>query len=106
MPSLTNHFGSIERSEEMPVGRTIEIFSAGCPLCLEAIDQVLTHIASPADAVVTRDIYDCNVLKAAKRLGIRRVPAIVVDGRLACCSDATLDEALLREADIDIATLF
>lgn len=106
MPSLTSDFGSIKRGEETPVGRTIEIFSAGCPLCLEAIDQVLTHVASPSDAVVTRDIYDRDVLKAAKRLGIRRVPAIIVDGRLACCSDVTLDEALLLEADIDIATLF
>lgn len=103
MPSLTSDLGSIERSEKMPVGRTIEIFSAGCPLCLEAIDQVLTHIASPADAVVTRDIYDRNVLKTAKRLGIRRVPAIVVDGRLACCFDAAVGEALLREGDATTA---
>jgi len=84
----------------MTTKRTIEIFSAGCPACQEAIELV-TRIVCASCEVVVRDMTDINVVKDAKRLGIGRVPAIVVDGKLAaCCAAAAVDEAALRAAGI------
>lgn len=84
----------------MTTKRTIEIYSAGCPACQETIDLV-TRIACSSCDVVVRDMNDINVVKDAKSLGIHRVPAIVVNGKLTeCCSGATVDEAVLRSAGI------
>jgi glutaredoxin len=84
----------------MTATRIIEIYSAGCPACQEAIDLV-TRITCSSCEVVVRDMNDINVVKDAKRLGIHRVPAITVDGKLAaCCGGAAVDEAMLRGAGI------
>jgi hypothetical protein len=43
------------------------------------------------------DMHEASVTKPAKALGIRSVPAVVVDGRLAdCCAERGPTEASLR----------
>jgi glutaredoxin 3 len=80
--------------------RKIEIFSAGCPACQEAVDLV-NNIACPSCDVTVLDMKDTAVANRAKSLGVRSVPAIVIDGRLAdCCSGQGISEAALRAEGI------
>jgi len=62
----------------------IEIFSAGCPLCEEAVSLV-QHLACPSCEVVVLDMNQRAVTKRAKRLGLRSLPAVVIGGQLADC---------------------
>jgi len=80
--------------------RKVEIFSAGCPACDETVKMV-EHIVCPSCNVTVLDMNDPNVASRAKSLGVRSVPAVVVDGKLAdCCSGRGPDEATLKAAGI------
>lgn len=80
--------------------RSIEVFSAGCPACQETIDLV-NEVACPSCEVSILDMNDAAVAERAKGLGIRSVPAVVIDGELAdCCAGRGPDEATLREAGL------
>jgi glutaredoxin 3 len=80
--------------------RMIEIFSAGCPACEEAVELV-SRIACPSCNVAILDMQEPQVASRAKSIGIRSVPAIVIDGRLAdCCAGRGPDEQTLRAAGI------
>jgi predicted DsbA family dithiol-disulfide isomerase len=44
---------------------------------------------------------DTNVVERARSLGIRSVPAVVIDGKLAdCCSGRGVDVQVLRAAGL------
>ena len=44
---------------------------------------------------------DVNVAKRANSLGIRSVPSVVIDGKLAdCCAGRRVDEYVLRAAGL------
>jgi hypothetical protein len=80
--------------------RTVEIFVAGCPVCQDTIDLV-KRIACPSCAVSVLDMKDAKVAARAKGLGIRSIPAVVVDGVLAeCCAGRGVDEGMLRAAGV------
>lgn len=80
--------------------RKVEIFSAGCATCEEAVAMV-KQIACPSCEVLVLDMQDAVVAGRAKALGIRSVPAVVIDGKLAdCCAGRGPDEATLRAAGI------
>jgi glutaredoxin 3 len=80
--------------------RTIEIFRAGCPACEEAVELV-GRVACPSCDVTVLDIKHPDVASRAKRLGVRSVPAIVIDGRLAdCCTGGGPNEHTLRAAGL------
>ena len=80
--------------------RQIEIFSAGCTVCEEAI-QLIRRIACPSCDVTVLDMKAPSTIHRAKALGIRSVPAVVIDGKLAdCCSNRGPDEAVLRAAGL------
>lgn len=84
----------------MTAKRKIEVFSAGCPACKETIDLV-NKVACSSCEVSVLDMHKADVAKRAKSLGIRSVPAVVVDGNLAaCCSGRGPDEAVLRAAGL------
>ena len=84
----------------MSAKRTIEVFSAGCPACEEAIDLV-NRIACPSCDVTVRNMKDPSVAHRAKSLGIRSVPAVAIDGELAiCCTGRGPEEAALRAAGV------
>lgn len=84
----------------MTTKRQIEVFSAGCSACDDAVKMV-NDIACPSCDVAVLDINDANVASRAKSLGIRSVPAIVIDGKLAdCCTGRGPDEATLRAAGL------
>ena len=78
----------------------VEVFSAGCPVCKDTIDMV-ERVSSQDYDINVLDMNDPAVAKRAKGLGIRSVPAIVIDGDLAeCCSERGPDEASLKTAGL------
>ena len=80
--------------------RKIGVFSAGCPACQETIDLV-NQVACPSCEVSILDTNDGGVASRAKKLGIRSVPAVVIDGKLAdCWAGRGPDEATLRAAGL------
>ena len=80
--------------------RKIEIFSAGCPACDEAV-QTVNDIACPSCEVQVLDMHREDVAAQAKEYGIKSVPAIVIDGKLAgCCAGRGIDEATLKASGI------
>jgi glutaredoxin len=84
----------------MTTKRKIEVFSAGCPACQETIDLV-NRVACPSCEVSVLDMTDGAVSKRARQLGIRSVPAVVIDGKLAdCCAGRGPEEGTLRAAGL------
>jgi len=82
--------------------RKIEIFSAGCPACEETINLV-NRIACPSCEVTVLDMKDATVAQRAKSFGIQRVPAILIDGKLAdCCKVQHISEAVLRVEGVGV----
>ena len=80
--------------------RIVEIFSAGCPACKDAIELV-ERIACASCDVQVLNMNDDAVSERARTLGIRTVPAVVVDGELAsCCRGAGPTEEALRASGI------
>lgn len=84
----------------MNTKRKVEVFSAGCPLCKDAVEMV-KRISCKDCEINVLDMKDHDVAKRAKRLGIRSVPAVVIDGKLAdCCANRGSDEAILKALGI------
>ncbi|GBD24728.1 hypothetical protein HRbin30_00041 [bacterium HR30] len=84
----------------MAMKRKIEVFSAGCPACEDTV-QLVKRIACPSCEVSILDMNEPTVAKRAKSLGVRSVPAVVMDGKLAdCCAGRGPDEAVLRAAGL------
>jgi len=84
----------------MNAKRKVEVFSAGCAVCQTAVDLV-NSLACPSCEVSILDMHDVDVAKRAKDLGIRSIPAVAIDGRLASCCDGTgIDETALRAAGL------
>ena len=84
----------------MNATRKIEVFSAGCVLCEDTI-TLINQIACPSCEVEILDMHKPEVSKKARRYGIRSVPAVAVDGKLAdCCAGRGPDETQLRTAGI------
>jgi len=84
----------------MATQRKVEVFSAGCPACQETVDLV-NSIACPSCEISVLDMNDAAVATRAKTLGIRSVPTVVIDGKLAdCCAGRGPDEATLRAAGV------
>lgn len=84
----------------MATKRKIEVFSAGCPAC-EEIVQLVKQIACMSCDVSVLDMKEPAVGSRAKTLGVRTVPAVVIDGKLAdCCAGRGPQEAVLRAAGL------
>lgn len=80
--------------------RKIEVFSAGCGVCDETV-ALVRRIACPSCEVEVLDMKQPEVAARAKALGVRSVPAVAVEGKLAgCCAGRGPDEASLRAAGI------
>jgi hypothetical protein len=80
--------------------RKIEVFSAGCATCRDAIEAVKREACSSCEVIV-HDMKDMQVVTRAKELGVRSVPAIVIDGKLAsCCAGRGVDIGVLKNAGL------
>lgn len=84
----------------MSTPRKVEVFSASCGACDEAVNAV-KRLACTACEVTVLDMSGIDVAQRATALGIRSVPAVVIDGVLAtCCAERGFDEASLRAAEL------
>ncbi len=80
--------------------RHIEVFSASCPVCNEAIAMVKRN-ACPSCEVTVLEMKDQAVSTHAGRFGVRSVPAVVIDGKLAdCCIGRGPYEKMLKAAGL------
>ncbi len=80
--------------------RKIEIFSAGCPVCADAIYQIKEKACASCDVEIL-DMADPRVAKRAKELGVHSVPAVVIDGKIAdCCAQRGPDLEVLMAAGL------
>lgn len=79
--------------------RKVEIFSAGCPVCEEAV-SVVNRIACSSCEIIVLDMKNPDVASRAKNLGIGSVPAVVIDGRLAECCGQGINEETLKAAGL------
>ncbi len=84
----------------MTTKRKIEVFSAGCPACDETVALVRSIACASCDIEVL-DMRNAAVTERAKRYGIRRIPAVVIDGKLAdCCTGGGPEASVLKAAGI------
>ncbi len=82
--------------------RKIEIFSAGCSTCKETIKLVQSLACESCDIKV-HDMHARGVAAKAKKYGVQRLPAIVIDGKLAaCCSNRGVDSKVLQSAGVGV----
>lgn len=81
----------------MAATKKVEIFSAGCSACKETIEMV-KRLASSHEVVI-HDMNKSDIASKAKQYGVRSVPAVVIDGKLAsCCAGRGAEEHVLRAA--------
>lgn len=80
--------------------RKVEVFTTGCPACDEAVSLV-KNLACDSCEVEVLDMKESSASERAKRYGVRSVPAVVIDGKLAgCCSGPGPDADTLRAAGL------
>jgi len=81
----------------MSTKKKIEVFSAGCSACKETIEMV-KRVAGSHELVI-HDMNKSEIASKAKQFGVRSVPAVVIDGKLAsCCTGRGPEESVLRAA--------
>jgi glutaredoxin 3 len=98
VPALVSGINIMEI--DMNNNRQVEVFSAGCPVCEDVVRMVKAS-ACPSCDVTILNTNDIQVAQRAKALGIFRVPAVVIDGKLAdCCSGGAINEATLKAAGL------
>jgi glutaredoxin len=82
----------------MNTKKKIEVFSAGCETCKETIELV-KRLAGSSHEVVVHDMQESEIATKAKNYGVRSVPAVVIDGKLAsCCAGRGPEEHVLIAA--------
>ena len=80
------------------MAKKVEVFSAGCSTCKETIEMV-KRLAGSSHEVVIHDMQKADVATKAKSYGVRSVPAVVIDGKLAsCCAGGGPEENVLKAA--------
>ncbi len=85
---------------EVNMGKVVEVFIAGCPLCDEAVKTVQAVACSNCEVKVYDLREGCatnECRELAARYGVRQVPTVVVDGQIAaCCQAEGISESGLR----------
>jgi glutaredoxin 3 len=80
----------------MNAKRNVEIFSAGCAVCEETVELV-TRLACSSCEVTVLDMHTRDVAQRAELLGVRSLPAVAINGKLAdCCAGRGPDKDALQ----------
>lgn len=86
----------------MAAKRKIGIFSAGCPVCTDTIEKIESLACSSCEVEVL-DLEEHEIAERATSLGIRSIPAVLIDGVLAdCCSGRGVDVNTLQAAGLGV----
>lgn len=84
--------------------RKVEVFTAGCPVCDDAVNLVKS-LACDSCEVEVLDMKQADIATRAKGYGVRSVPAVVIDGKLAdCCKNGGCDPDVLSAAGLGRAS--
>ncbi|HVT17254.1 MAG TPA: thioredoxin family protein [Thermoanaerobaculia bacterium] len=75
--------------------RKIEVFTAGCAVC-EQVVQAVRAAACDSCQVEVRSTQESAHAEAAARYGIKRLPAVVINGQLADCCGGECDIDRMR----------
>lgn len=62
--------------------RTIEVFSAGCPLCEETLKLVNESVTSCGCQVIERRCPEGELCAEANQYGVQAMPTVVVNGQI------------------------
>lgn len=84
--------------------RRVEVFTAGCPICVETV-RLVTSMACPSCEVQVYDLREgCatnECREKAARYGVTAVQAVAVNGVLLdCCHRPPIEATALRAAGI------
>ena len=84
--------------------RLIEIFTADCYICENAVKEIKT-LACPNCEVKVYDLNKkCNTnecVEKAEQYGVKSVPAVAINGKLVdCCSNRGIDYETLKRAGL------
>ena len=84
--------------------RRVEVFTAGCPVCDDAVRLVEELACKDCEVIIYNLNEPCEsdeCLDKVKTYNISRVPAVVVDGRLAeCCNVGPVTSEGLKAAGV------
>jgi glutaredoxin 3 len=84
----------------MTTKRTVEVFTAGCTLCDDAVRVVRDLVCESCELEIHDMRTDTGKAKATT-YGIKRVPAVVVNGQLAdCCKQGGVDAGILQRLGV------
>lgn len=84
----------------MATKRTVEVFTAGCTVCDEAVRTVRDLACESCDLEI-HDMQTATAKTKARKYGIKRVPAVVVNGQLAeCCKQGGVDAEILERLGV------
>ena len=73
------------------MGKKIEVFTADCPLCRETLELIKKEACRECEIIERRCSGD-ECCELAKDYGIKAVPTVVVDGKIAIVGKPTLEE--------------
>jgi predicted DCC family thiol-disulfide oxidoreductase YuxK len=84
----------------MSDNRTVEVFTAGCPLCDDVVGLVQSLACDSCDVQIV-SLQEEAGAQRAEEIGVATVPAVAVNGTLAdCCQGRGVTEGDLRAAGI------
>ena len=82
------------------MGRRVEVFTAGCPLC-DPVVALVERIACDRCDVTVYNLNEPAGAGRAREANVHRVPMVLVDGKPAgCCEIGPVTEAGLRAAGV------
>lgn len=86
--------------------RQIEVFTAGCSVCQEAVQFVQRLACSTCEVTVHNVSKETKAVREkVEKYGIKRLPSVVVDGKLAsCCTGGGVDAEALRALGVGSAS--
>lgn len=83
--------------------RTVEIFTAGCPICDPVVQMVKETACDKCEITIYDLVKQCEEKTCTDKMrayGINRVPSIVVNGKLLDCCDRAITKKDLKNAGI------
>ena len=83
--------------------RTVEIFTAGCPVCDPVVQLVKETSCDNCEITIYDLVKQCEEKTCTDKMrayGINRVPSIVANGKLLDCCDRAITKQDLTNAGI------
>ena len=85
--------------------KQIEVFTAGCPVCEPVVQLVKETACDDCEItiynLVEQSKCECECIAKVKEYGVKRLPAIAVDGKLIeCCKNIEITKNDLLNAGI------